>query len=97
MRRRAPLAVSPAISAYAARAPALSRAPGGSGSIRPSGPMMGRTGSSSSRHQVTSTVSPNVQTMAMPVPLAGSARAWASTGTSVSNSGTRTVEPKSGR
>ncbi len=52
-----------------------------------------RVGSSSSRHQVTSVVSPNVHTMAMPVPLSGWASGWATTGTSTPNRGVRTVEP----
>ncbi len=55
-----------------------------------------RVGRSSSRHHVTSVVSPNVQTMAMPVPLSGWASGWATTGTSTSKSGVRTVVPNSG-
>ena len=54
-----------------------------------------RVGRSSSRHQVTSVMSPNVQTMAMPVPLSGSASGWATTGTSTSKIGVRTVVPTS--
>ena len=41
-------------------------------------------------------MSPKVQIMAMPVPFSGSARWWARTGTSTSNSGVRTVVPNSG-
>ena len=59
--------------------------------MRPSQPISARDGRFSSRHHVTSVVSPNVQIIAMPVPLSGSARWWASTGTSTSNSGVRTV------
>ena len=55
-----------------------------------------RVGRSSSRHHVTSVVSPKVHTMAMPVPLSGWARGWATTGTSTSNRGVRTVVPNSG-
>ena len=40
-------------------------------------------------------VSPNVQTIAMPVPLAGSASGWVSTGTGTPNSGVVTVAPAS--
>ena len=54
---------------------------GGPASSRPSWPITGRVSSRRSRHQVTSVVSPNVQTMAMPVPLAGSASRCARTGT----------------
>ena len=43
-----------------------------------------------------SAVSPNVQTMTMPVPLSGSASRCASTGTSAPNTGVRTVVPASG-
>ena len=64
---------------------------------RPSQPTMGRAGRSSSRHHVTSVVSPKVHTMAMPVPFSGSARGWAWTGTSTPNRGVRTVVPISGR
>src|SRR6266566_2050066 len=64
-------------------------AAGGLASSRPSRPSTGRAGSRRSRHQVTSLLSPNVHTMAMPVPLAGSARRCASTGTSTPNSGLR--------
>jgi len=55
-----------------------------------------RTGRSSSRHQVTSVVSPNVQIIAMPEPLSGCASSCASTGTGTPNSGVVTVEPNSG-
>ncbi len=43
--------------------------------------MMARIDRFSSRHQVTSVVSPNVQIMAMPVPLSGWASSWARTST----------------
>ena len=46
---------------------------GVSGRMRPSQPMIGRVGSCSSRHQVTSVRSPNVQIIAMPEPFSGSA------------------------
>ena len=55
-----------------------------------------RVGRSSSRHQVTSVVSPNVQIIAMPEPLSGWASVCATTGTSTPNSGVRTVVPNSG-
>ncbi len=42
---------------------------------------------------MTSVVSPNVQTMAMPVPLAGSARWCAKIGTLIPNSGVVAVWP----
>ena len=71
-------------------------AAGGSAAKRPSRPITVRTGRLSSRHQVTSAVSPKVQIMAMPVPLSGSASWCASTGTSTSNTGVRTVEPNRG-
>ena len=56
----------------------------------------GRVGNWSSRHQITSVTSPNVQIIAMPEPLSGLARRWATTGTSTPNSGVRTCLPKSG-
>ena len=62
--------------------------------MRPVQSMIERTGSRSSRHHVTSVVSPNVQIMAMPDPFSGSASWCASTGTSASNSGVRTVVSK---
>ena len=64
---------------------------GGSAPMRPSVPTMLRVGSCSSRHQVTSVMSPKVQIMAMPEPLSGSASSWAWTSTSTPNSGVRTV------
>ena len=64
--------------------------------MRPSRPTIERTGSPSSRHQMTSVVSPNVQIIAMPDPFSGSASSWATTGTSTSKSGVRTFVPKSG-
>ena len=53
----------------------------------PFGWIIARTGSDSSRHQVTSVTSPNVQIIAMPLPFSGSASACALTGTSTPNSG----------
>ena len=53
--------------------------------MRPSRPTIDRTGSPSSRHQMTSVVSPNVQIIAMPEPFSGSASSWATTGTSTPN------------
>ena len=58
--------------------------------------MIARVGRFSSRHQVTSVVSPKVQIIAMPEPFSGSASPWASTGTSTPNTGVRTVVPNSG-
>ena len=58
--------------------------------------MIARTGSASSRHQVTSVRSPNVQIIAMPVPFSGSASAWARTGTGTPNSGVSTSCPNNG-
>ena len=57
---------------------------------RPSRPISARVGSDSSRHQVTSVVSPNVQIIAMPDPFSGSASSCASTGTSTWNNGVST-------
>jgi hypothetical protein len=92
MRARALNAVFPASSLYGD-----SGTPdGGAGSSRPLRPMTGRVGRSSSRHQITSVRSPKVQTMAIPVPLSGSASRCASTGTSTEKSGVRTVRPNSG-
>ncbi len=64
--------------------------------MRPSRPTMARIGRFSSRHHVTSVVSPNVQIMAMPVPLSGCASSWATIGTSTPYRGVRTVVPKCG-
>ena len=64
--------------------------------MRPSRPTIERTGSPSSRHQMTSVVSPNVQIIAMPEPFSGSASSCATTGTSTSNSGERTVRAEQG-
>ena len=63
---------------------------------RPSRPITVRTGSWSSRHHWTSVRSPNVQHIAMPAPLSGSAAWWASTGISTPKTGLVTVCPKSG-
>ena len=57
---------------------------------------MVRVGRSSSRHHTTSVTSPNVQIMAMPEPLSGSARRWARTGTSTPKSGVCTVDAEAG-
>ena len=66
-------AVLPASSAYAvAPAPPVSHS-GVSRMSRPSRPITVRTGSWSSRHHWTSVRSPNVQHIAMPAPLSGSA------------------------
>ena len=58
--------------------------------------MTARTGNPSSRHQVTSVRSPNVQIIAMPLPFSGSASACALTGTGTLNSGVTTSVPNSG-
>ena len=57
--------------------------------------MTARAGRSSSRHQTTSVTSPQVETIATPVPLSGWARWWARIGISAPNSGVVTVVPKS--
>ena len=61
--------------------------------MRPSRPMIARVGSDSSRHQITSVRSPNVQIIAMPDPLVGRPAGARRTGTSTPNSGVVTVEP----
>ena len=86
----------PAICSYAAIPLADSSPFGGVAMMRPSRPMMARVGKLSSRHQITSVRSPNVQIMAMPVPLSICASGCARTGTSTPYSGVRTVLPKSG-
>ena len=86
----------PASSAYAAAAGARASHSGVSRWIRPSRPMTVRTGSWSSRHQVTSVRSPKVQHIAMPAPLSGSAAGCASTGISTPKTGEVTVVPNSG-
>ena len=58
--------------------------------------MTARTGRPSSRHQITSVTSPNVQIIATPVPFSGSASAWGLTGTRTPNSGVITSVPNSG-
>ena len=55
-----------------------------------------RTGRLSSRHQVTSVMSPKVQIIAMPLPFSGSASACAFTGTRTPKSGVTTSVPNSG-
>ncbi len=92
MRFCACFTVLPASSSYGAAATPS----GGVGSSRPSRPTMLRTGRSSSRHQVTSVVSPKVQIIAMPDPFSGSASSCARTGTSTPNRGVVTVVPNSG-
>src|SRR2546421_4070226 len=52
-----------------------------------------RVGRFRSRHHVTSVRSPNVHTIAIPVPLSGAASGWAYTGMSTWNSGEWTVRP----
>ena len=89
--------VAPASSSYRARPCSEVIQSGVSRSSRPSRVMTVRLGRSSSRHQVTSVRSPNVQHIAMPAPRSISAAGCASTGTSTSNSGERTVVPKSAR
>ena len=79
MDSRAEKTVLPAIASQASASGIHS---GWSRTIRPSRPMITRAGSCSSRHQITSVRSPNVQHMAMPAPLSGSAAGWASTGSS---------------
>ena len=69
--RLAWLIVRPAISSKADRPALLVIQSGVSLLIRPLRSTMTRVGSCSSRHQVTSVVSPNVQIMAMPEPLSG--------------------------
>ena len=86
---------------YAAWAAAVSResqpgSPQVTGRRVPLGAMTARTGSDSSRHQVTSVRSPNVQIIAMPVPFAGSASGCARTGTGTSKSGVITSVSNSG-
>ena len=96
MRSLAACAVLPPSSAYAFWPDSEVIQAGISRVRRPSHPITGRVGSASSRHHVTSVTSPNVQIMAMPDPLSGSASGWASTGTSTSKRGERTVEPNIG-
>ncbi len=77
-----------------ARHASPSGTPGGGVSVmRPDLVTMLRVARSSSRHHTTSVTSPNVQIIAMPDPLSGSASGWASTGTSTPKSGVRTVVP----
>ena len=66
-----------------------------SGRNRPSKPSTGLIDRSSSRCQITSVVSPKVQIIAMPVPLAGSASRCESTGTGWPNTGVIAVVPNS--
>ena len=67
------------------RQPGLAEpAPGRSSRSGRSRPRVGRP---SSRHHVTSVTSPNVHTIAMPVPFSGSASSCATTGTGASKSG----------
>ena len=86
----------PASSAYAVEACSLESHAGVSRSSRPSRPTTVRTGSCSSRHHITSVRSPNVQHIAMPAPLSGSAAGWATTGISTPKTGLVTVVPNSG-
>ena len=68
---------------------------GGASTSRPSLPITDLVSRSSSRHQITSVRSPNVQTIAIPEPLSGLASRCARTGTATPNSGVRTVAPNS--
>ena len=83
-------------SSYAVAAGSCASHSGVSRDIRPSRPITVRTGRSSSRHQVTSVRSPNVQHMAMPAPLSISAAGCATTGISTPKTGLVTVVPNSG-
>ncbi|CAB4534568.1 unannotated protein [freshwater metagenome] len=85
--------VLPASSANTSRPRVEVMPSGASAKMRPSKPRMARFGRSSSRHQITSVTSPKVQIMAIPEPLSIWAKRWATTGTSTSNSGVRTVLP----
>ena len=87
--------VLPASSAYAVAAGSCASHSGVSRCSRPSRPMTVRTGSWSSRHQVTSVRSPKVQHMAMPAPLSISTARCAITGTSTPKTGDVTVVPNS--
>ncbi len=92
----------PAISSWAAAAAWGSReahpdSPHRGGEIVPSRPITTRVGSRSSRHHVTSVMSPNVQIMAIPVPFSGSASSCATIGTSAPNSGVTAVRPTRAR
>ncbi len=92
----------PASSPCAAAAAATSRdsqpgSPHRDGETAPSRPITTRVGSRSSRHHVTSVMSPNVQIIATPVPFSGSASSCATIGTSAPNSGVTTVVPTSDR
>ena len=88
-------AVLPLSSSYAEAAVPLESQWGVSRDIRPSRPISVRTGSWSSRHQVTSVRSPKVQHIAMPAPLSGSAASCATTGISTPKTGEVTVVPNS--
>ena len=72
------------------------RCPTPRGRSVPSGWMTARTGRLSSRHQVTSVMSPKVQIIAMPLPFSGSASGCARTGTRTPKSGVTTSVPNSG-
>ena len=85
--------VFPASSAYRSAPLLAAIASGASWSIRPSKPIMGRVGSFSSRHQMTSVTSPKVQIIAMPEPLSICANRWAKIGTSTPNSGVLALLP----
>ena len=96
MRARACRAVRPPSSGHSAAPGPVSQL-GVSSCSLPSRRSTDRTGRLSSRHQMMSVVSPNVQIIAMPVPLSGSASRCARTGTPTPNSGVVTVVPNSGR
>ena len=94
MASRAEKTVLPASSAYAAVAASPDSQAGVSRLSRPSRWMTVRTGSCSSRHQITSVRSPKVQHITRPEPLSISAAGWATTGISTPNTGEVTVVPK---
>jgi len=88
--------VLPARRSYASRPASDVIHSGQSAFVRPLRSRIDRVGRRSSRHQVTSVVSPNVQIMAMPDPLSGWASSWARTGTSTPKTGEVTMVPNSG-
>ena len=101
-RVRAWVTVRPSISPYDRAAATGSSdahpsSPHGTARSRPLRPTMVRVGRASSRHHVTSVVSPKVQIMAMPEPLSGSASGCTSTGTRTWYSGVITSWPTTSR
>jgi hypothetical protein len=93
---RAENVVLPVISSKAARPASVVIHSGVSVMMRPSLRRIARSGSSRSRHQSMSVVSPKVQHMAMPAPLSISASGWGRIGTSTPYTGEATVVPNSG-